>query len=74
MSNDTTEVNTDEQSKNEAINQFYFIIAMVIMIVLFLLGLFIYNLIICYFHKWMNEKKSAVFDETEIRNIVLEEI
>jgi hypothetical protein len=74
MSNLETEVNANEQAKNDAMKQFYFILTVVFIILLVFLGFFIYNLIKCYLPKWMNKKNSGVIEETEIRKIEFEEI
>lgn len=49
--------NIDDQTKNEAMKQFYFIVTCVFIILIVFLCFFIYNLIKCYLPKWMNKRE-----------------
>ncbi len=48
---------TQNSTKDEAMNQFYFIITIAFIVLLVFLGFFIYNLIKCYLPKWTNKRE-----------------
>jgi hypothetical protein len=69
--------NNSEETKNQAMKQFYFIITLIFIILLVFLGFFIYNLIKCYLPKWRAKKelvKGEVGTNMESRRIEFEEI
>ena len=76
--NETNLHGNDDETKNEAMKQFYFIATVVFVVLIVFLGFFIYNLIKCYLPKWMNKrelvKESEPGSHLESRRIEFEEI
>ena len=78
INNTNTHINTSDQTKNEAMKQFYYIIIFIFIVLLVFLGFFIYNLIKCYLPKWRGKRELVKETESgshiDSRKIEFEEI